>query len=465
MVFFSFLKEIGHATLRPQRPSSNSMHIKVKKGLRVPLLGGASGPLQLAPPPARVACDLTPFAPGTLKLLIQEGVVVERGAPVAQEKKGGFVIASPAGGRVASIRRGDKRRPLEVIIEIEKEEPVREWASLIHASPQSLYTGAVDRGALPHIQKRPFGGPPKKWPRDIFISLHVSAPFSPSWQWHIERNYSAFERGLWALSQWVSGSIHLVSSTAISLPNIPKLRLHTVEGPHPSGLSSVHIHRIAPILSARDSVWSLSPAGVTTLGGLIEGRYPIERVIALAGEGIKPHQRGFFLGRMGCALRPLLEDRLDGAGGQIISGDPLTGAARELDDFLGFDHTTIAVLPTPQSREPLHFLGTGKNKFSCFKAYLSGWKKKSGYPFTTTQHGEERAFIDPKVYQRVMPLDIPVVPLIKALLAQDYELAERLGLLETLPEDFALPTFVCPSKIHIMDIVSKALAQRELEIE
>ena len=47
------------------------------------------------------------------------------------------------------------------------------------------------------------------------------------------------------------------------------------------------------------------------------------------------------------------------------------------------------------------------------------------------------------------------MPLIKAVLAEDFETAEFLGLLEVDSEDFALPTFVCPSKMEMSDIIKK----------
>jgi len=47
-----------------------------------------------------------------------------------------------------------------------------------------------------------------------------------------------------------------------------------------------------------------------------------------------------------------------------------------------------------------------------------------------------------------MPLDVPTMQLVKAIMAEDYDLAAEFGLLEVDSEDFALPAFVCPSKIE-----------------
>ncbi len=72
-------------------------------------------------------------------------------------------------------------------------------------------------------------------------------------------------------------------------------------------------------------------------------------------------------------------------------------------------------------------------------------------------HGEPRPFIDSTLYDEVMPLDVPTMLLVKAVMAEDYDLAVNLGLLEVDSEDFALPTFVCPSKMEMTDIIKNGL--------
>ena len=51
-----------------------------------------------------------------------------------------------------------------------------------------------------------------------------------------------------------------------------------------------------------------------------------------------------------------------------------------------------------------------------------------------------------EAFERVMPLDIPPVPLLRALLVGDTEMARALGCLELDEEDLALCSFVCPGK-------------------
>lgn len=58
-----------------------------------------------------------------------------------------------------------------------------------------------------------------------------------------------------------------------------------------------------------------------------------------------------------------------------------------------------------------------------------------------------------------MPLPVPVVPFMKALITKNFEEALLLGLLEVSCEDFALPAMVDPSKTEMVSIVKDALLE------
>jgi len=49
-------------------------------------------------------------------------------------------------------------------------------------------------------------------------------------------------------------------------------------------------------------------------------------------------------------------------------------------------------------------------------------------------------------FDRVMPMDILPVPLLRALLIRDTDQAQALGCLELDSEDLALCSFICPGK-------------------
>ena len=72
-------------------------------------------------------------------------------------------------------------------------------------------------------------------------------------------------------------------------------------------------------------------------------------------------------------------------------------------------------------------------------------------------NGEERAFVMAGEYEKVFPMDIYPVHLVKSMITQDIDLMENLGIYEVAPEDFALCEFACTSKIETQKIVREAL--------
>ena len=71
-------------------------------------------------------------------------------------------------------------------------------------------------------------------------------------------------------------------------------------------------------------------------------------------------------------------------------------------------------------------------------------------------HGEHRAFVVTGEYEKVFPMDIYPVQLLKAIHNGDIEQQENLGIYEVSPEDFALCEFVCTSKIESQSMVRSA---------
>ena len=66
-------------------------------------------------------------------------------------------------------------------------------------------------------------------------------------------------------------------------------------------------------------------------------------------------------------------------------------------------------------------------------------------------------------FEKVMPLDILPVPLLRALLVKDTDAAQALGCLELAEEDLALSSFICPAKQDYGAALRINLAQIEKE--
>jgi Na+-transporting NADH:ubiquinone oxidoreductase subunit A len=88
---------------------------------------------------------------------------------------------------------------------------------------------------------------------------------------------------------------------------------------------------------------------------------------------------------------------------------------------------------------------------------MSSLLPQKTYRLDTNFHGGERAFVVTGMYEKVVPMDIYPMQLLKAILANDIDLMENLGIYEIAEEDFALCEFICPSKIEIQSIVRNGL--------
>ncbi|MCB1082275.1 MAG: NADH:ubiquinone reductase (Na(+)-transporting) subunit A, partial [Chlamydiia bacterium] len=294
---------------------------------------------------------------------------------------------------------------------------------------------------------------PQIQPEVIFVKAIESAPFAPPPELEVEGMEDYFAVGLEGLESLAP--IHLVhreGSCCSSFTSQSCGKVHSATGPHPIGNASVHIAALHPIKTVDQAVWVLTVSDVIAIGmWLKEGRYYTEKVVGVGGEGIPENRRGYFRVNRGCSLNGLVEGGGDSV--RIISGDPLCGMSSF--GFLGFKHNVVCAIPEKdEGQEFLPFLKLTRKGYTASKAYFFR-KRKAG--FTTSQHGEERAFVDGTIYDAVMPLKIEVMPLIKHLLSEDMEKGGALGLLEVAPEDFALPAFVCPSKIDMIQIVKQGL--------
>jgi Na+-transporting NADH:ubiquinone oxidoreductase subunit A len=283
-----------------------------------------------------------------------------------------------------------------------------------------------------------------------------SAPFTPPAELQLENCEEWFQAGLDLLS--TISPIHLVyAKDSAKFSQFQNVIHHTAEGPHPISHPSLHIQLLDPILKSSEVVWTVDTCGVIAIGhAACKAALHLEKVVALAGEGIAPELRGFYRVSEGADLRSILSS--DSPSSRLISGDPLMGEQRDIDGHLGFGHTVLCAIPEEPTRKALHFFRWTSPSYTATKTY------EQNKTFSTRLHGEERAFIDPNIYDKVMPLQISTVPLIKALLAEDFETAEILGSLEVAPEDFALPTFICPSKIEMVEIVRKGLSKIASEL-
>jgi Na+-transporting NADH:ubiquinone oxidoreductase subunit A len=232
-----------------------------------------------------------------------------------------------------------------------------------------------------------------------------------------------------------------------------------VSGPHPAGNVGVQIHHIAPI-NKGETVWTINPQDVANNGRFLRtGKFDIRRVVALTGSEVnKPR---YFNVTIGTSMESIVKGNIKDGDVRIISGNVLCGDAVEPNNYLGFYHHQVTVIP--EGHAPKFFLtdgwlSPGLNRASLSQAYpawLLGGKKE--FEVDTNNNGEDRAFVVTGQYERVFPFDIYPVHLVKAIMVNDIDQMEKLGIYEVAPEDFALCEFSCTSKINVQDIVRQGL--------
>jgi len=117
----------------------------------------------------------------------------------------------------------------------------------------------------------------------------------------------------------------------------------------------------------------------------------------------------------------------------------------------------VTVIPEGDYFEFFGWMKPGLKKFSFSRTFVSSLIPSGGYRFDTNFHGGERAFVMTGQYEKVVPMDIYPMQLLKAILSEDIDLMENLGIYEIAEEDFALCEYICPSKIEIQSVVRRGL--------
>ncbi len=399
------------------------------------------------------------------KLMVEEGDQVKIGSPLFFDKtKPEVRWASPASGNVTSIQFGARRVIEKIEITVENNDKVSiqtlSQGEFESASRKTILDKILKANLFPLIRQRPFNkvADPKDIPRDIFISGHNSAPLSVDLSRLIKDEKDIFQTGLNVLKKLTEGNVYLTLGSSMEFDNVIT---QTISGPHPSGNVGIQIHHTKP-LRPGDVIWSVNAQHVITLGKLFQtGSYDPTVIVSIGGSGATNPSTVKTI--MGVNIGLLVEEQNLKEPIRLISGDVLTGKTVENADFLGFYDSSVSIINDDVKRPFLGMLspGSGRTKYSLTNAFLSFGNK--AFNFTSSQNGELRAMVPLNAWEDVLPMDIYPNPLYRAILAQDIEEMEKLGIWECDDEDFALCSFACPSKIDVGGVVRDGLDLMEKE--
>lgn len=436
---------------------------KLKKGLDIKLTGKAELITETAKIPETYALKPTDFPGLTPKLCVKADQDVKAGNPLFYDKYNPEVVfTSPVGGKVVSINRGERRKILEVVIKAEENVGAVEFTK---ADPKGLTKDEVKEqilksGLWPFIKKRPYGiiAIPEESPKDIYISTFDTAPLAPDFDYILEGQKESFQTGIDALAKLTVGKV-ILGVNAISnssfFSGLENVTINEFSGPHPVGNVGIQIHHTNP-LNKGDIVWTINPQGVLFIGRLFEtGKLDVSKLVALTGPEVEKPR--YFKTFLGANIASLLDGNINTNNVRIISGNVLTGTKINNDSYLGFYDSVVSVIPEGNEYEFMGWATLGLNKFSATKTFISSIFPKKSYTMNANMHGGERAFVLSGQYEKLVPMDILPVHLLKSIIVNDIDKMEQLGIYEVIEEDLALCEYACTSKIKVQDTLRKGI--------
>ncbi|TDA95508.1 Na(+)-translocating NADH-quinone reductase subunit A [Halomonas marinisediminis] len=447
--------------------------IEVKKGLDLPITGAPEQRIEDARPVRHVAVLGTDYVGMKPTMEVKEGDTVKLGQLLFTDKKiDGVRFTAPAAGKVIEINRGEKRRLLSVVIEVDASEEAVEFTahgrdSLSGLERQVVVDQLVESGLWTALRTRPYSRTPAidGVPTDIFVTAIDTHPLAANPAKVINEQPQAFEDGLKVLTRLTEGNVYLCSGPDSSIPggNIDGVSPQTFAGPHPAGLVGTHIHHLSPV-ALHKRVWHIGYQDVIAFGKLfVEGKLDVSRVLAVGGP--RAQKPRLLRTRIGASTEELLTDEvIEPNDTRVISGSVFSGFTAEgALRYLGRFHNQVSLLEEGNKRAFMGWISPGKNRHSVMGIYLSKLTGLKDYAPTTSTNGSERAMVPVGAYEKVMPLDIMPTQLLRSLIVGDIETAMQLGCLELDEEDLALCTYVCPGKYEYGPILRDNLTTIEKE--
>jgi Na+-transporting NADH:ubiquinone oxidoreductase subunit A len=444
--------------------------VKIKQGLDIHLKGKPRETTKhtiTSPHYTVFPDDYSGFIP---KVSVKQGDRVLAGQPVMYDKNRPEIkIVSPVSGTIISVNRGEKRKLQSIVIQAEEKIEYANFGSkdVQALSPETIKLSLADAGILAFIKQRPYDiiADPKDTPRDIFVPGFFSAPLAPNVEYILKGQEPDFQTGLDALAAVTPGKVYLGIRPDCKTPALKQAKNGTIvefSGPHPAGNASVQINHIRPV-NKGEIVWTVNPQDVLLIGRFFnKGIVDMTRLIAFTGSEVNEPDRAYYPMLPGAGIERLVRSSVtEHIPLRYISGNVLSGTRIAFDGSLHAYDNQITVIPEgSDTNEFIGWILPGFNKFSVSRTYpaviVEALTKKE-YEIDARIQGGQRAMIMSNEWDKVFPMDILPEFLIRAILAQDIDKMENLGIYEVAPEDFALCEFVDTSKMELQKIVREGL--------
>ena len=493
-----------------------SVQVKLNKGGDIKLQGVANRVISEVSASEVYAVKPTDFYAVVPKLILREGAKVKVGTVLFFDKeKENIKFSSPVSGEIVEIVRGERRKILEIRIKSDGQNAAESFPTLDTntASKEEITEQLLNSGLWPVVKQRPFDliANPEDSPKAVFVSAFDSSPLAPDYDFVLEGNEDAFQKGLDVLAKFsASGVVNLnvptekevrfnvedtfsysdatgkvvtidyktasngagisegnkalssiiekYSTPSDKFTNANSIELGEIEGIHPAGNVGIQIHKINPI-NKGEVIWTVNVQDVVKIGRFfLNGTLSFEKIIALTGSEVKTPQ--YYKVIAGAPLSSIIANNIKTAEEtpRFIGGNVLTGTKLSKDAFIGFYDNQITVIPEGDQYDMLGWaVPIQPNKLSFSKTLWSWITPGKAYRLNTNNNGEQRAFVVTGQYEQFLPMNIYPVQLLKACLVEDIDMMEGLGIYEVAPEDLALCEFSCTSKIPVQHILRQGL--------
>ncbi len=242
-------------------------------------------------------------------------------------------------------------------------------------------------------------------------------------------------------------NVGISENNTLDLFRSEKINYHIFSGPHPIGLVGTQIHKISPA-SLANQIWTIGYQELIKIGKtVLTGYVSNDKYISISGPQVFNPE--ILLTDFGACVEELTAGKLKEEENRLISGSVLCGHICEgpLAYLSSFSNQLTVIREANQDdREFLNWLRPEIKKHSSLRMFLTSAIKNYKYNLTSALNGGFRAIVPVGVYEDIFPMNLMITQLLKAIVTEDTELAQSLGVLELDEEDLALCTYSCPSK-------------------
>tara|TARA_B100000575_G_scaffold287103_1_gene284879 strand:+ start:2937 stop:4292 length:1356 start_codon:yes stop_codon:yes gene_type:complete len=442
-----------------------SVDIRIRKGFNLNLNGEANKILSESERSKTYALRPDDFFCLKPKLLVKEGDKVKKGTPLFFSKNNPRIhFVSPVAGEILAISRGEKRKIIQVVISKQNnsDDSVKfNTNNFQKFSVDEIKDLLLKSGAWPFILQRPYGviAQPEDKPKAIYISTYSTSPLGVDFDFILKNKKDKFQLGLSILSRLTENLYLTVDSNFPGFfKNIKNVTILKVKGPHPAGNVGVQIHNHKPI-SPGEKVWTIKPEDVSNIGSLFEsGVFCSDRTVAVVGPTVENPK--YLKTTIGASISSILGkvkiDKLKES--RLINGDVYSGKTTSNDGYISYSDNLLTIIPEGKDYRMFGWLPFKDNSIpSMSKTSFFKFLNKKKLKVSTNLNGEERAMVVTGEMEKVFPMDIFPMHLVKACLNEDIERMEALGIYEVVPEDFGLIDFSSSSKIEAQEIIKKGI--------